>query len=105
VSVFATLARRYGSDVARVDLSCNDDAVLICDPVLAEDLFGAGSDLIERAPLGGETIVRYSPRIDVQFTGSVVKQCDAATARDRYREMPARKPWQCRNGEGTRCSR
>jgi hypothetical protein len=51
-AMFATLARRYGSDVVRVNLPHNNDAVVICEPLLAKDLFSTSSDLVERAPSG-----------------------------------------------------
>ena len=55
-AMFATLARRYGSDVVRVNLPHNNDAVVICDPLLAKDLFSTSSDLVERAPSGAGAI-------------------------------------------------
>lgn len=54
--MFAALARRYGSDVVRVNLPRNNDAVVICDPLLAKDLFSTGTDLVERAPSGAGAI-------------------------------------------------
>lgn len=55
-AMFATLARRYGSDVVRVNLPHNNDAVVICDPLLAKDLFSTSSELVERAPSGAGAI-------------------------------------------------
>ncbi|WIM88978.1 cytochrome P450 [Candidatus Mycobacterium wuenschmannii] len=55
-AMFAGLARRYGSAVVRVNLPHNNDAVVVCDPVLAKDLLSTGSDLVERAPSGAGAI-------------------------------------------------
>jgi cytochrome P450 len=55
-AMFAAFARRYGSDVIRVNLPRNNHAVVINDPALAKDLFNTGTDLIERPPSGAGSI-------------------------------------------------
>jgi cytochrome P450 len=55
-AMFAAFARRYGSDVIRVNLPRNDHAVVINDPALARDLFNTSTDLIERPPSGAGSI-------------------------------------------------
>jgi cytochrome P450 len=53
---FDTLSRRYGSDVVRVNLPRNNHAVVINDPILAKELFSAGTELVQRAPSGAGAI-------------------------------------------------
>jgi cytochrome P450 len=55
-AMFAAISRKYGSDVVRVNLPRNNDAVVITDPVLAKDLFSSGTELIQRAPSGAGAI-------------------------------------------------
>jgi cytochrome P450 len=55
-AMFAAFARRYGSDVIRVNLPRNNHAVVINDPALAKDLFNTSTDLVERPPSGAGSI-------------------------------------------------
>jgi cytochrome P450 len=55
-AMFATLNRRYGGSVIRVNLPRNDHAVVISDPVLAKDLFNTSTDLIQRPASGAGSI-------------------------------------------------
>jgi len=55
-AMFASLSRRYCSDVVRVNLPHNSHAVVITDPDLAKDLFNTSTDLIERPAYGAGSI-------------------------------------------------
>lgn len=55
-AMFAALARRYGSNVIRVNLPHNNDAVVINDPILAKEVFNSPSCLIERPGYGAGSI-------------------------------------------------
>ena len=55
-AMFEALGRRYGSDVVGVNLPRNNHAVVITDPVLAKNLFTAGTELVERPPSGAGSI-------------------------------------------------
>jgi cytochrome P450 len=55
-AMFAAVSRRYGSDVVRVNLPRNNHAVVVNDPVLAKELFNAGTELVERPSSGAGSI-------------------------------------------------
>jgi cytochrome P450 len=55
-AMFAALARRYGSDVIKVNLPHNNHAVVINDPLLAKELFSTGVELVERPSSGAGSI-------------------------------------------------
>ena len=50
--MYAAIGRRYGSAIISVNLPCIGHAVVICDPVLAKELFSTSTDLIERPTSG-----------------------------------------------------